>query len=203
MKTRTKALLLVMSALLLVVSTVFATMAYLTSKTDVVKNTFTVGKVAITLDEADVDEYGDLLYTDAEELAARVTENDYKLIPGHKYTKDPVIHVAVKSEKCYLFVKVVNNLSEIEAADTVATQMAAKGWALLDGEENVWYYTTTVDAREEAKDIPVFDYFTVKGDAAIETYAGKTITVEAYAVQADGFDSAAAAWGSAAAQWES
>ena len=58
MKTKTKALALALCAVLLVVSTVFVTMAYLTSKTDVVTNTFTVGKVTITLDEAKVDEYG-------------------------------------------------------------------------------------------------------------------------------------------------
>ena len=53
MKTRSKALVLTLCAVLLVVATVMGTMAYLTS-TDTVTNTFTVGKVAITLDEAKV-----------------------------------------------------------------------------------------------------------------------------------------------------
>ncbi len=48
-----KALLVVACALLLVAASVFGTMAYLTS-TDTVTNTFTVGSVAIKLDEADV-----------------------------------------------------------------------------------------------------------------------------------------------------
>ena len=48
-------LLTVCSAALLVCVTVGATVAYLTSTTGPVTNTFTVGKVAITLDEADVD----------------------------------------------------------------------------------------------------------------------------------------------------
>ena len=50
-----KVLLLACSAVLLVCLSVGATLAYLTS-TDTVKNTFTVGKVAITLDEVNVDE---------------------------------------------------------------------------------------------------------------------------------------------------
>ena len=58
MKIRTKALLLVMCAVLLVVTTVMATLAFLTSTTKVVKNTFTVGNVVITLDEAPVDANG-------------------------------------------------------------------------------------------------------------------------------------------------
>ena len=57
MRTKTKALTLSLCAVLLVVTTVFATMAYLTSQ-DSVNNTFTVGKVEITLDEAQVNDYG-------------------------------------------------------------------------------------------------------------------------------------------------
>lgn len=53
MKTRSKALLLSLCAVLLVAASVFGTMAYLTSNDSVV-NTFTVGSVSITLDEADV-----------------------------------------------------------------------------------------------------------------------------------------------------
>ena len=53
MKTRRNALLLGFCAVLLVVASVFGTVAYMTSK-DQVKNTFTVGKVAINLDEAKV-----------------------------------------------------------------------------------------------------------------------------------------------------
>ena len=57
MKTRRNALLLSFCAVLLVVASVFGTVAYMTSK-DQVKNTFTVGKVAINLDEAKVTEDG-------------------------------------------------------------------------------------------------------------------------------------------------
>ena len=51
MKTKSKALLLTLCAVLLVAASVMGTMAYLTS-TDKVENTFTVGNVKITLDEA-------------------------------------------------------------------------------------------------------------------------------------------------------
>ncbi len=57
MKKKTKALMLVLCAVLLVTASVLGTMAYLTS-TDQVVNTFTVGKVAITLDEAKVNADG-------------------------------------------------------------------------------------------------------------------------------------------------
>ena len=91
MKTRSKALLLTLCAVLLVTASVLGTMAYLTS-TDEVQNTFTVGQVKITLDEAKVTTDGEPV-----EGAARVTENSYKLMPGHTYTKDPTIHVDAAS----------------------------------------------------------------------------------------------------------
>lgn len=196
MKTRTKALLLALSAVLLVVSTVFATMAYLTSKTGVVKNTFTVGNVQITLDEVKVDEYGV-----ADTSVDRVTSNTYKLLPGHKYTKDPIVHVTKGSEECWIFVRVVDEIAAIQDETTVAAQMAAKDWTLVTGETDVWAYKTKVDARTAARDIPVFDYFKLIGDADVAAYNGKTITVQAYAIQADGFATAEAAWDAAPATW--
>ena len=60
MKTRSKALLLTLCAVLLVAATIFGTMAYLTS-TDTVTNTFTVGKVNIKLDEAKANSDGTLV----------------------------------------------------------------------------------------------------------------------------------------------
>ena len=53
MKTARKVLMIALCAVLLVSISVMGTMAYLTSQ-DTVTNTFTVGKVAINLDEADV-----------------------------------------------------------------------------------------------------------------------------------------------------
>ena len=92
MKKTRKILLMAACAVLLVCISVGATVAYLTS-TDSVTNTFTVGKVAITLDEAQVTEYGV-----AVEGADRVKTNTYKLIPGHEYKKDPTVHFAAGSE---------------------------------------------------------------------------------------------------------
>ena len=100
MKTAKKAMLMTLCAIILVVATVFGTMAYLTS-TDKVDNTFTVGNVKITLDEAKVDTDGSPVTG-----AARVKENSYKLMPGHTYTKDPTIHVDAASEDCFIRAKV-------------------------------------------------------------------------------------------------
>ena len=187
MKTKSKALLLTLCAVLLVTASMLGTMAYLTS-TDEVKNTFTVGQVKITLDEAKVDENGKPV-----EGVARVAENSYKLLPGHTYTKDPTIHVAAASEDCYLFVKVANEITAIEGETTVAAQMTAKGWVAVDGVTGVYVYTQSNAPAVVAggSNVTVFDNFTISGtvdNATLATYNNKTITVTAYAIQADGFE---------------
>ena len=108
MKTKSKALLLTLCAVLLVAASVLGTMAYLTS-TAKVENTFTVGKVEIKLDETDV----------TNPTGPRVTENSYKLMPGTTYTKDPTVTVLKGSEDSYVRMKVTfNNAKEIIALCT-------------------------------------------------------------------------------------
>ncbi len=178
---------IIMAAVLLVSASVMGTLAYLTS-TDEVTNTFTVGNVKITLDEAKVNLDGTVDGTD------RVKANEYKLLPGHEYTKDPTIHVDKDSENCWLFVKVVDGIAAIEDATTVADQMTANGWTAVAGAKNVYAYKEIVNG---GKDVVVFENFKIKGDVAndaLAEYAEAEIVVTAYAVQADGFETAAAAW---------
>lgn len=107
-KTKTKALLMSLCAVLLVVASVLGTMAYLTDSKDV-KNTFTVGNVAIKLDEAKVDENGTQVVDKDGNPVARVTRNAYKLLPGHTYVKDPTVTVLTPSVASYVRMKVTFN----------------------------------------------------------------------------------------------
>lgn len=186
-KTKTKALLMSLCAVLLVAASVLGTMAYLKDSEEV-KNTFTVGNVAITMDETDVD--------DSTPNKERDQANSYKLLPGHTYTKDPIIHVDSKSEDCYLFVKVDNQIADIEATGdtTVAAQMAAKGWKAVEGKNGIYVYvgTTTAPVAVAANNnVTVFEKLVIAGSVdgdTLKTYEAKTITVTAYAVQKDGFE---------------
>lgn len=113
MKTKSKALLLTLCAVLLVAASVMGTMAYLTSNEEVV-NTFTVGSVNIKLDEAKVDDDGKAVAG-----ADRVKANEYKLLPGLTYTKDPTVTVLDGSEESYVRMKVTfNNASALIAMCT-------------------------------------------------------------------------------------
>ena len=184
MKTKNKALLLALCAVSLVTASVFGTMAYLTDN-KTVTNTFTVGSVAITMDETDVD--GN---------AGRDTENSYKLLPGHTYEKDPQIHVDPTSEDCYLFVKVENGIKDIESKEadkSVAAQMANNGWAEVNGQIGI-YVKMNGNALQIVKGnetVNVFETLTIDGSVngdTLKTYDGKSIKVTAYAVQKDGFE---------------
>ena len=175
-------------ALLLVVGSVAGTIAYLTSETEVVKNTFTVGDITITLDETDVD--------DSTADKDRDIVNTYKLLPGENYTKDPTIHVESGSSECYLFVNIVNNIESVEdPTNNIASQLNANGWVLISN--GVYYYNQKVDASTAAKDVVVFEKIYIDADATnadLEAVAGNTVEVTAYAVQTSGFDTAVDAW---------
>lgn len=201
MKTTKKALLALVCAAALVFGSVFATYAYLTSTTDTVTNTFTVGNVTITLDEADVDGSKTNVTTEGRDM-----KNTYKLVPGVTYAKDPTVHIVKGSEECYVFVKVTNGLGQYEAADgsikvdksvykNIAKQMDEKGWKQLNGVSGVYYLNEKVNAVESKVDIDkvVFTEFMVANTVNKDTNV-KDIVVEAYAVQAAGFETAAKAW---------
>ena len=224
MKTRNKALLLTLCAVLLVTASVLGTMAFLTS-TASVENTFTVGSVKITLDEAKVTTAGKPV-----EGAARVAENSYKLMPGHTYTKDPTIHVDAASEDCFIRAKVtLTNASEWIA---IATKYAdnkveniIKGtddniwWVsqpAVDNEKNTVTYTFVykneshtdelgkrIWTSTDSKDLVLFKEIAIPGGLTNEELKGvgsSKITVVAEAIQADGFETEAAAWAAFDAQ---
>lgn len=224
MKKAKKALLLVLCAALLVSASVMGTVAYLTDKDDVT-NTFTVGNVQIDLYETIVNEMG-------EATGGRTDEgNQYHLLPGHTYTKDPTVHILEGSEPSYVRMLVkVNHYSNLKAA------MPAEKYPTFYSDENflLQYLTPDWDSANwvstniisVADDVATYEFRyieTVAGpakdtdDATVSELAlpslfktiqvpgtvnnvelanlqNVTITVEAHAIQADGFANADAAW---------
>lgn len=192
MKTRSKALLLTLCAVLLVTASVLGTLAFLTS-TDKVENTFSVGQVQITLDEKDTD--------NSTPGAERDQANAYHLLPGHAYEKDPTVHVNPVSEDSWIFVKVENGISAYEAATveggytSIADQITANGWMALTGVDGVYY--KAYDKSTAGADLVVFSNFKIADEAnKVTGWAdlNAKVTVTGYAVQKDGFDTALAAW---------
>lgn len=216
-KTKTKALLMSLCAVLLVAASVLGTMAYLTDSKDV-KNTFTVGNVAITLDEAKVDDNGNAINKQGNQVtnladAERVPGNAYKLLPGHTYTKDPTVTVLAPSVESY--VKMTVTFTKANALDAIFAPTGADLTSIFGGyDAATWiykgntkegdtrtyefWYKTTVDATAAAQTLePLFTSIIVPGtinNDQLKSIDGMTINVNAYAIQADGFKDAAEAW---------
>lgn len=200
----------VLALVLVIAMSVAGTYAYLTS-TDEVVNTFTVGNVAIKLDEAKANPDGSLY----DNGVTRVKANSYKLLPGHEYNKDPMVTVLKGSESSYVKMTVTfSNASQLDAifapngADmtSIFNGYDSTNWVLKNVTKDtsantrtyVFWYKETVEALngDVALDA-LFDSITVPGNitnAQLATIKDMTITVNAYAIQADGFNTPEAAW---------
>lgn len=209
MKKTTKTLLVVLGVIMLMTAAVMGTIAYLTDTQEVV-NTFTVGDVDIKLDETEVTPDGEPVPG-----ADRVPGNEYHLIPGKSYVKDPTVTVVAGSEESYVRMLVtINCASELQAIfgsefkpGDYAEGMDGNIWnwvnTIDNGDNTVTYefrYYKTVNAFEATEDIvlePLFTSFTVPGEITNEQLAtldALEITVVGHAIQTVGLASADEAW---------
>ena len=204
-----KKLMTVLALVLVIAMSVAGTYAYLTSADQVV-NTFTVGDVQIKLDEAKANADGSLVAN-----ADRVKANSYKLLPGHTYNKDPMVTVLKGSESSYVKMTVTfSNAAELDAifapngADmtSIFNGYNSANWIYKGNTEDTtantrtyefWYKETVAAPDADVALDALFDSITVPGgikNDQLKTIEGMTITVNAYAIQADGFANAEAAW---------
>lgn len=175
MKKHLKALTVSLCAIALIVASIAATMAYLSTKTEPAEHTFTAGNINIALnDPAEINE---------------------KMMPGVDITTvDRKVIVKANSEQCYLFVK----LTKLNNFDTFLTYTIADGWTPLNGNNDVYY--RVVDFSAEEQGFNVFAKFTAKAECtkadydAIQPDKKPNITLTAYAVQHVGIADEAAAW---------
>ncbi|MBQ8742445.1 MAG: hypothetical protein IJZ03_03675 [Clostridia bacterium] len=205
------AAILTVAAIALVVVTVLTTIAYLTSSS-AVSNTFTVGNVGIKMYESNVDDNGKKIAdTDLHGTMKDSDGNNYHLMPGKTYDKDPTIYVDASSDSSYLFVKVRNNISSIEYGNfvhadntvsaqdstkpTIEKQMIANGWVkyLETATGTVYLYTDgngkalPVGGTNTDMEIDVFSTFSIDEHADISLYGGAKVTLTAFAIQTAGF----------------
>lgn len=176
----TKTLIVALAVMLVVGCAVGGTLAWLTDTTDQVTNTFTVGNIDIGLAE---------------------TKDNFKMVPGATISKDPKVTVKADSEACWLFVKV----TESDNLDSFISYSVDSNWTALTGVSGV-YYREVPDQTTATTDVEYSvltnDQVTVKDtvtkDMMDAITAGEatapTLTFKAYAIQKEGFTTAAAAW---------
>ena len=121
-KRRFRVLTLVLATVLIAEGMVNGTFAWLIADTDPVVNTFTYGDIDLKLDETKTDEKGNPVDEDSDGTPDKTTEgNDYEMIPGKEYLKDPAVTVLAGNEACWLFVKLEKKDGFITNADGSTT----------------------------------------------------------------------------------
>ena len=205
---KSKILLVMVCAVLLVSVTVIGTFAFLISK-DAVVNTFTVGDVEIELDETKVTPDGVPVQN-----ADRVKENKYHLIPGQTYVKDPTVTVKAGSEESYIRMVVVldhyKELTDIFGKDFLPENFVS-GWdkeiwvptgeVKVDINQNTasyeFRYYKTVAAQNDEPLVPLFDSITVPQEIAgneLKSIAGLNISIFGHAIQSANLMDEDTAW---------
>lgn len=170
-----KRVITIIAAALLLCCAVGGTLAWLIDKTDPVVNTFTAGNVNIELKE---------------------TTKDYKMVPGNKIDKDPIVTVKGGSEACWVFVKVEKSAN----FDAFMTYALDAGWIALQNVDGVYYRevgATTTDAQFPVlldNQVKVIDTVSKAQLNALAEGTYPTLTFTAYAIQRDNIATAAEAW---------
>lgn len=212
-----------LSVMIIASMAIAGTLAYFTDK-QTATNTFTVGNVAITLDEAKVEKKGDkwVEVIDGEtNKEVRTDNNTYTgVYPGAKLPKDPTVTVGAKSSDTYVRVKVTVShaaawKAACEAHDITDLADIFKGHVEADwrraaitnnADDTITYvynYVGGTDAgRLSANGTTgaLFTSVTIPADftstelAAIGANNGFAMDIVAEAIQAEGFDSVTAAF---------
>lgn len=184
---------------------VVATRAYLMKE---VSNTngYSIGNVKITLDESNVDELGVIIDE------TRVEDNNYHLMPGYTYVKDPTITLKKNSVDSYVRVLITVNKKDILKeiyGDNFKLENIYNGWGDNwsyiketdgnNGETTYEYrYNLVVNgANGDNRLEPIFESFTIPKETTseqLEKLKGLEVKIIAYGIQTEGFASADEAW---------
>ncbi len=188
----TKGMVMILALMLVVGLSVGGTLAWLTATAPTVTNTFTVGDINIDLWENDF-----VLSTNTLDTSKKVTaETEYKVVPGGTSPKNPTLTVKAKSENCYVYVTVENNMKIGDA--TVATVDVQNTWTQVatNANKTLYRYNSIVNYAENDQDLAVFTQVTYSGaeitKANISQLSGETIVINGYAHQSDNTDQATA-----------
>lgn len=181
MTNKKKLLLAVACMALAVCSLVTGTIAWLTAEPQTVTNTFAPSNITLTL--------------------AETTGDEYKMIPGSTYAKDPKVTVTANI-KCYVFVKIEKSTD----FDNYMSFEIADGWNVFSSETGVYYRVVEAADAADGESFYVlngegtgdyqYGYVTIREDLTLEnmpTTAPK-LTFTAYACQFDNIQDVAAAW---------
>lgn len=191
-----KLVVAMLAVTLLIGCAIGGTVAWLTAKTDSVVNTFTYGDINIDLFEHNYVASSNTLGT----TEVKKVE-DYKIIPGVNLPKDPTVRVKAGSEACWLFIKVEQTGTFVQDKVTYSVKTGEDGWTALNNQPGVYYREVGAVTQNTTFNILTNNQVTVSENLTKEDIkditGNQVLKFTAYAVQKDGFDTAAAAWAEA------
>ncbi len=213
---RMKTLILSLCLVLVVLTAAAGTIAYLTD-TDEVVNSFTVGNIGMDVNESPVDENGQKV-----EGGTPTEGNQYHLVPGKTYWKDPYVTIHAKSEECYVrmiaTITEAKNVLDVMGADFLP-ETCVKGWdntvwvpqdMVYDEDANElicefrYYETVDNSLSDLALELePLFTELVIPGDLTnedLKTLQNMQIKVVGHAIQAATFADEVEAWAAFTAQ---
>lgn len=170
-----KLLVLLMALTLMLGGVAGGTLAWLKTNTDPIVNTFTASDIKISLTES---------------------KNEFQLIPGHEYTKDPVVKVLKETNvNCWLFVKIEEN----NVNNVLEYSLNTEGWTRVATTDGSLVYSRTVTAigEDQSWNLLKDNTVTISEDLELDGMAAAssaTLTFTAYAIQTEGFATAELAW---------
>ncbi|MEG2455301.1 MAG: SipW-dependent-type signal peptide-containing protein [Oscillospiraceae bacterium] len=215
-----KSLLLAALSLVMVGAiAVGGTMAYFTAE-KTVANTFSVGNVAITLDEAKVEKDPATSTWTADTTVARVAENQYDSVyPGATLPKDPTVTLTAGSSDAYVRVRVVIDSAKAWKAacekhgvtlEDIFLEHPAAQWSRVSYVWNaddtvtlVYNLNTKLSHADKATTATLFQSVCIPSpftSAEMAAIGGFSMNLTAEAIQAEGFTDSAAAFAALDAQ---
>lgn len=172
-----------------------ATLAYLSSTTTVMENTFSVGNVKVMQDEAEWDDVNNVAKASRTSAGNSYTD----ITPGDELAKDPTATVEAGSANCYVFMQ-VSGADELTDNNFEFYGFDASKWEKVSDEDGdnkgidgVYQYknAATNDIVEKSSDnqtLPAL-FTSVKYSLEAEEMASETglekVTIKTCAVQAD------------------
>lgn len=198
---RKKFLLSVLAIALVCAISVCGTLAYLTDTTDEVRNTFTVGDIfnpddedsGISLYEHKPIKGNDGAYTLDPDTT--VTSADYdSVLPGDTLPKDPTVEVTELYADAYVFVEVVDETQDtltftIDSAWTDLNVKGAHGGKIYAADK----VSGSTEGSTWSSSVLSDDTVSISESAQPGSDLG-SLSFYGYICQAQGFDTAAAAW---------
>ena len=155
---------LILSAVLLVTGTFYFTLAYLQAKSNPVVNTFTAGKIKLTLTETDVNEYGDKLYyaTEYGEGEANIEIDPDTGVEKIVSNGDSTSYTDKENQTGYQTLQVLDNKYKLVPGETYVKDPVV---TVVEGSESCFLYLAVHNGLNKIQKVDTGEYLGLEDES--------------------------------------